>query len=384
MKATNAKTTDPMLTERKQQLLELTGALCDARLNADYKRLCKKAVERLAKQRPSPILRGKPEIWAAGIVHALGSANFLFDKSLEPYMSAGDIAAWFQVASGSASQKATAVRDTLRIAQLDPEWMTKQMQERFSSTFAMMEEMTELMGGLAPGEIRPMGGQEGSPLAMLTALLGGNAEMKWREQDSLEDGEFIARDTLVSEEFYTLGEQYESGRGIPKVLESGLRKLIARDPDFYDPYLMLRDLLGNTGREAEGEALLAEAYRRAIARITDADGAWPASLQWGWIENRHLIRTLLNQALALWTAGDNEAALDLLRKLLRANPNDNIGAREYILAIRMGQTFEGFERTFLGAYGYDAMKMSDWFDKNSPRFPDEFDWWKQAVRYNEE
>ena len=60
-KAVNAAATDPVLAERKQQLLELIGAFCDERLNADYKRLCKKAVERLAKKRPSPVLRGKPE-----------------------------------------------------------------------------------------------------------------------------------------------------------------------------------------------------------------------------------------------------------------------------------------------------------------------------------
>ncbi len=74
----------------------------------------------------------------------------------------------------------------------------------------------------------------------------------------------------------------------------------------------------------------------------------------------------------------------MLRKLLRSNPGDNIGAREYILAIRMGMTFEEFEKTFQSQFGYDALKMMEWFDKNSRRFPDEFDWWKKAVEYEEE
>jgi hypothetical protein len=46
-------------------------------------------------------------------------------------------------------------------------------------------------------------------------------------------------------------------------------------------------------------------------------------------------------------------------------------------------TFEGFEAKFMAAYGYDAMKMADWFDTNSRRFPEEFGWWKQAVGYEE-
>ena len=391
-KAANAPATDPVLAERKQQLLDLTGAFCDERLNADYKRLCKKAVERLAKKRPSPILRGKPEIWASGIVHALGSLNFLFDKSFEPYASSVDIAANFQVTTGSSSQKAGAVRDLLGLAQLDPEWMTKQMQERFSSTFAMMDEMNALMGsGLAPGDIGlPDNGEEdGSPLATLTALMQGGISIsrrgqdKRRNQDSREKGAFIARDSPVSSDFYDLAERYGSATSSTKALERALRDLIVVDPDYYDPYLMLRDLLTKTRREAEGAALLAEAYRRALARITDASGAWPRALEWGWLENRHIIRTLLNQALADWTAGNTDAALDLLRKLLRSNPNDNIGAREYILAVRMGETFENFESRFMAEFGYDGLKMTEWFDENSPRFPDDFDWWKQAVGYED-
>ena len=264
------------------------------------------------------------------------------------------------------------------------------MQERFSSTFAMMDEMNALMGGaLAPGEARLTGNGKtnDSPLAALNALMQGgfsisrSGQDKRRIQDSREKGAFIARDSPASSDFYNLAERYESATGSTKALERALRDLIVVDPDYYDPYLMLRDLLTKTGREAEGEALLSEAYRRALARITDASGAWPRSLEWGWRENRHIIRTLLNQALADWTAGRTEAALDLLRKLLRSNPNDNIGAREYILAIRMGETFAGFEDRFMAELGYDGLKMTEWFDENSPRFPDDFDWWKQAVGY---
>lgn len=35
--------------------------------------------------------------------------------------------------------------------------------------------------------------------------------------------------------------------------------------------------------------------------------------------------------------------MDLLRKLLRSNPRDNIGARHYILVVRLGMTFAEFE-----------------------------------------
>lgn len=380
----NAGASDPALTERKQQLLDLTGAFCDAHLNADYKRLCKKAIERLAKLRPSPILRGKPEIWASGIVHALGSLNFLFDKSFAPAMSAGDIAAYFGVASGSSSQKATTVRDALQLAQLDPGWMTKHMRESFSSTFEMMDQLNALMAAEdTAGDIALLGRSEGgSPLSLLNTLMqqGGQIAPP-RTQDSRENGEFIAHDSPASTPFYDLAERYEAASGSTKSLERKLRGLIALDPEYYDPYLMLRDLLTKTGREEEGAALLDEAYHRALTRITDANGAWPASLEWGWLENRHILRVLLNQALADWTAGSPNTALGLFRKLLRSSPGDNIGGRYYLLAILMGETFEGYETKFMSRFGYDALKADAWFNANTPRFPEDFDWWKQAVGY---
>jgi tetratricopeptide (TPR) repeat protein len=358
-KRTNTEPVDPDLAEKQQALLDLTGAFCDARLNADYKRLCQKMIDEMARMRPVPFARGRADIWAAGIVHAIGGANFLFDKSFEPYLSAGDIAAGFGVSPASASQKAAAVRDLFDLSPLGTEFQTKQMKERFAPTREMMAQMS----------------------ALLASLPGADDDDEDDDEDS--EGEFIDDDHAVMGRFYDLGERYAQSGPTPAI-ESALRKMIVQDPDFYDSYLMLRDLLRRTNRADEGEALLETAHARALARITDANENWPRALDWGWLENRHIIRTFLNQAIARWQAGDTDAALGLLRNLLRSCPNDNVGARDYLLAVRLGMTFDEFERTFktgLGCLGYDAAKMWDWFDENSSRFPDEFDEWKQAVGY---
>jgi tetratricopeptide (TPR) repeat protein len=349
------KKQDDTLDEKKRQLTEMTAAFCDARLDADYKRLCKKIINQMARMRPAPFLRGRPEIWAAGILHALGSVNFLFDKSFEPYVSATEIAQHFGVAPGSASQKAAAVREMFDLNHFNTEFTTKAMQRKLAPTLDMLAQMETLFA----------------------SQTGGLADAEEMDED---EGEFIDGDHPVMNAYYDLIERYQA-QGPTPAIQKSLEKIIERDPDFYDPYLMLRDLLVRQGKTEEGEALLEKAYRRALGRVTDETGSWPARLEWGWLENRHIIRTFLNQAIALWNAGDTEAALDLFRKLLRSNPDDNIGAREYILAIRLGMTFDAFEKKFMGTFGYDALKMSDWFDKHSIRFPDEFDWWKQAVNY---
>jgi hypothetical protein len=61
-----------------------------------------------------------------------------------------------------------------------------------------------------------------------------------------------------------------------------------------------------------------------------------------------------------------------------------VGARDYILAIRLGMTFAQYEKKFASQFGYDALAMIEWFDANIGQFPDEFDWWKEAVDYNGE
>ena len=70
--------------------------------------------------RPAPILRGKPEIWACAIVYALGTVNFLFDKSQTPYMTADKLCAAFGVKQQTASNKARTIRDMFDMVQFDP------------------------------------------------------------------------------------------------------------------------------------------------------------------------------------------------------------------------------------------------------------------------
>ena len=47
----------------------------------DYKQLCEKLIRKISRKRNVPFLSGRIEIWAAAIIHALGSINFLFDTS---------------------------------------------------------------------------------------------------------------------------------------------------------------------------------------------------------------------------------------------------------------------------------------------------------------
>lgn len=188
--------------------------------------------------------------------------------------------------------------------------------------------------------------------------------------------EYKDRDHDVMDDYYELCET-ATDQDI-KTVKKKLHEILGKDPDFLDPYLFLRDIYQYEGNEKEADQLLDDAFSKAIELITDKKGNWPDILEWGWLENRHIIRTILNKALSSWIKNETDEALSLLRKLLRTNPRDNIGARDYILAIRMNMSYDAFQDRF-DKGGYYDMDMMNWFDKNYKRFPDEFDWWEKAV-----
>jgi hypothetical protein len=80
------------------------------------------ALAALCRKRPSPLLKGQETSWAAGAVHALGLANFLFDATQTPHCKATDIWAHFGLASSTGQTHSKKIRDAIDIGQMDPHW----------------------------------------------------------------------------------------------------------------------------------------------------------------------------------------------------------------------------------------------------------------------
>ena len=74
------------IKERENELLDLVRIFCSQKLDKEYLFLCEKLVKKMGRKRDIPFKSGKLEIWAAAIIHAIGSINFLFDKSFQPYL----------------------------------------------------------------------------------------------------------------------------------------------------------------------------------------------------------------------------------------------------------------------------------------------------------
>ncbi len=100
----------------------LTDAICSEHLDDEYAGLARRLAAALSRKRPSPLERGRTDVWACGIVYALGQVNFLFDKSQIPHMSADELATLFGVSKKTAANKARQIRAIFNMDQLDPNW----------------------------------------------------------------------------------------------------------------------------------------------------------------------------------------------------------------------------------------------------------------------
>jgi len=105
-----------------ESLMERIDAFCTSRLNNEYRQLIHAAVCALARKRPSPLLTGREPSWAAGVVHAIGMANFLFDKSQTPHCKAPEIYSYFGVSNQTGQAHSKKVRDLLKIGMFDAKW----------------------------------------------------------------------------------------------------------------------------------------------------------------------------------------------------------------------------------------------------------------------
>jgi len=114
------------MQERYDEIAPLISEFCDDRLNDEYKALCLHLLEKLCRKRPSPLLGGREETWAAGIVYAIDANNFIFDKANPYCMTAQDIADGFNLSASTAGNKASELRRMFDISYLNTEWLLQE------------------------------------------------------------------------------------------------------------------------------------------------------------------------------------------------------------------------------------------------------------------
>ncbi len=110
------------MEQSNEVINQLVTNYCNKNLDNDYLKICTKVILDILKKDKSVFERGKPEIWAASIVWAVGSENFLSDKSFQPYAMLSDVCDFFSVNSSTVGQKSRKIKDMLDISIGNPKY----------------------------------------------------------------------------------------------------------------------------------------------------------------------------------------------------------------------------------------------------------------------
>jgi len=116
------RTADEAKNPAFEKIAGLVDSFCKKYLNAEYAELCRKLTEKLVRKRPSPLVSGKSQTWACGIVRTIGWVNLLDDKAQRPHMKLTAIDKAFGVGESTGQGKSMLIRKMFKIRSMTPEW----------------------------------------------------------------------------------------------------------------------------------------------------------------------------------------------------------------------------------------------------------------------
>lgn len=112
-----------VIAGKYEEIIEKIKSFSDEYLNEEYKNICVAAAETLCLNNEEVIKKGKSFSWAAGIVHAIGTVNNLFDAKEQPYIKALDLYKEFGVSNSTATNKSKEVKKLLNLSKENMRWI---------------------------------------------------------------------------------------------------------------------------------------------------------------------------------------------------------------------------------------------------------------------
>ena len=122
MKQNKSENIPKIMQDKYLEIVNLTDTFCNKSLSEEYAQFTRYVIAALCRKRPSPLSKGKAKTWACGAIHAIGTVNFLFDKSQVIHIGASELYKRFDVAQSTGQSKSKTIRDLLKMHQMDPNW----------------------------------------------------------------------------------------------------------------------------------------------------------------------------------------------------------------------------------------------------------------------
>ena len=73
--------------------------------------------QRLCRRQTLDCRRGRPQVWAASVVHVIARMNFLFDRAQPLHITFDNLCGWFETNKTTVGSKATEIERALRLRQ---------------------------------------------------------------------------------------------------------------------------------------------------------------------------------------------------------------------------------------------------------------------------
>lgn len=104
------------------EIVACTDEFSKNHLTEECAQTFRKMVAILCRKRPSPLLKGDLKNWAAGIIYAIGSINFLFDSGKKSKLNIDTLCSFFGLVKSTISTKSKQIKAQFKMTPFDVNW----------------------------------------------------------------------------------------------------------------------------------------------------------------------------------------------------------------------------------------------------------------------
>ena len=150
------------MSSKIEIIKELLYNFCKEVLKSqEYAEICLKILNQLEEHPDNPMNRGKENIWAASIAHAVGSINFLFYPTSVPNISHKEFNQHFNTNQQTVKNKSLQIQDLLHLSTYNPQYLIKK--EQHENPIDKIKEVIIKKFGVSEAEVEEILKHAGHP-----------------------------------------------------------------------------------------------------------------------------------------------------------------------------------------------------------------------------
>ena len=292
-----------VIANKYEEIIDKIKSFSSEYLNDEYKNICIGAAETLFLNNEEQLKKGKSLSWAAGIVHAIGTINNLFDSKEEPYIKATDLYKAFGVSGSTGSTKSKEVQKLLDLSKENKQWIIDNNKNIKNSINNRLEEKQEV--------------------AVTVDDISKSSEKIEKQQE--EPFKFaVSKNFVAAERILDYAWKQKNYNNKAKYAKEALKIY----EDCADAYIILSK--DSSLNNLEKKALLEKAVKAAqnLLRIDNLETAEPQIFKLKIAEP--LFGAKYSLAVHLWENGEKEAAIENALEILKYNEQDNLMIRSLL------------------------------------------------------